>query len=317
MAPVLSVVIVSWNVRELLERALRSIYISSVESLSVEVIVVDNASSDGSVDSVRATFPDVRIIANTSNRGFPGANNQGLDEATGEFILLLNPDTEIIERALQTLVAYLQAHPDVGIVGPRLLNPDGTSQSSRRRFPTLPILFFESTWLQPLLPRCSLRHYYVEDQPDSVEHDVDWVTGAAMMVRREAVADAGRLDEGFFMYSEELDWCHRFRKSGWRIVFLPAAQVIHYGGRSSDQVVPVRHIYFQASKIRYTKKHHGRIIAEMLRTWLLGQYVWQSVVESLKWLVNHRRPLRAERIRAYLRVIGSGLRQPHGGMYDS
>ncbi|MCU0519594.1 MAG: glycosyltransferase family 2 protein, partial [Anaerolineae bacterium] len=231
--------------------------------------------------------------------------------AAGDYVLLLNPDTEVVGNAPQELVAYLQAHPDVGLVGPRLLNSDGTPQSSRRRFPNLAILFLESTWLQPLLSDRQLRRYCIQDRPDTEEQDVDWVTGAAMMIRREVLQDVGPFDESYFMYSEELDWCRRIRRAGWRITYVPSAQVIHHGGKSSDQVVAARHVYFQASKILYARKHHGRSVAEVLRFWLLGQYVWQSALEGLKWLLNHRRKLRAERIRAYWRVISSGLRQPH------
>ncbi len=311
MPPVLSVVIVSWNVRDLLRRALSSIRGSWPATAVPELIVVDNASQDGSAEMVRSEYPEVRLIANDENRGFTGGNNQGIGFATGDYVLLLNPDTEIVEDALATMVAYLQEHGDVGLVGPKLLDPDGSPQSSRRRFPDLSVLFLESTWLESLLPRRHLQRYYVDDVSDSVVQDVDWVTGAAMMVRRQVIESVGRLDESFFMYSEELDWCRRIKSSGWRIVYLPTARVIHYGGKSSDQVVAARHIYFQSSKVRYTSKHHGRMIAEVLRIWLLGQYVWQSILEALKWVVGHHRALRRERLHAYSEVLRSGLRRSH------
>ena len=308
MSAVLSVIIVNWNVRDLLQRALISVYTSWGEAIGLEVIVVDNASHDDSVAMLRSTFPAVQVIANTDNRGFTGGNNQGLAAATGDFLLLLNPDTEIVENALPRMVAYLRAHPDVGMVGPQLLNPDGSVQSSRRHFPTLPVLFLESTWLAKLAPRQLLRHYYAQEQPDDAVQDVDWVTGAAMLARREAVAQVGGMDEGFFMYSEELDWCHRMRDAGWRIVYFPEARVVHYEGKSSEQVVPARHIYFQSSKVRYTRKYHGNASAELLRHWLLAQYVWQIGVEGAKWLAGHRRDLRATRIAAYRKVLKSKLR---------
>lgn len=310
MPPILSVVIVNWNVRDLLARALESIRSSWPAPESIEVIVVDNASQDGSADMVRSAFPAVHLIASGQNRGFTGGNNLGIRAATGEYVLLLNPDTEIVADALGTMVTYLQEHPDVALVGPKLLDPDGSPQSSRRRFPSLSVLFLESTWLQSLLPRRRLQQYYVDDVEDSGIQDVDWVTGAAMMVRREVIETVGLLDEGFFMYCEELDWCRRIRSAGWRIVYVPAAQVIHYGGKSSDQVVAARHIYFQSSKVRYTRKHHGRWAAEVLRLWLLGQYVWQYALEWLKWLSGHRRALRKERLHAYSQVIQSKLKQP-------
>ncbi len=304
----LSVIIVSWNVRDLLRRALASVYASWGGQAGLEVIVVDNASHDGSVAMLRDDFPQVKVIANPENRGFTGGNNQGLAAATGDFLLLLNPDTEVVGDALPRMVAYLQAHPDVGLVGPQLLNPDGSVQSSRRRFPTLPVLFFESTWLEKCAPRRWLRHYYVQDRADDVIQDVDWVTGAAMLTRCEVVAQVGGMDEGFFMYSEELDWCRRIRASGRRVVYFPEARIVHYEGKSSEQVIPARHIYFQSSKVRYARKYHGAAIAEVLRLWLLAQYAWQIGVEGIKWVIGHRRELRASRMAAYGKVLRSKLR---------
>jgi len=302
--PDLSVIIVNWNVRDLLRRCLHSI-LASLPACQLEIIVVDNGSTDGSPEMVRTEFPQVHLMANPDNRGFTAANNQGLAVARGRYVLLLNPDTEVVGDALETLVAFADAHPDVGVVGPQLLNPDGTVQSSRRRFPTLATALLESTWLQPYAPRRLLARYYVLDRPDDEVQDVDWVTGAALMARREAVEQVGPLDEGFFMYSEELDWCRRFRAAGWRVVYLPTARIIHHEGKSSEQVLPARHIHFQTSKIRYFRKYHGPAAAEVLRLVLLGNYLWQIGVEGAKWLLGHKRPLRAERIAAYRQVAQS------------
>lgn len=308
MSAVLSIIIVNWNVRDLLQRALASVYASWDERPGLEVIVVDNASHDDSVVMLHTTFPEVIVIANAENRGFTGGNNQGLAAATGDVLLLLNPDAELLDDALPRMIAYLHSHPDVGMVGPQLLNPDGSVQSSRRRFPTLPVLFLESTWLEKLASRKLLRYYYAQEQPDDAIQDVDWITGAAMLTRRDVVAQVGGMDEGFFMYSEELDWCHRIRAAGWRVVYFPEARVVHHEGKSSEQVMPARHIYFQSSKVRYARKYHGKTIAEMLRLWLLAQYIWQIAVEGAKWLIGHRRPLRAARIAAYRQVLKSRLR---------
>lgn len=309
--PDLSVIIVNWNVRDLLRRCLHSI-LANVPGGQLEIIVVDNGSTDGSVEMVRTEFPMVRLIANPDNRGFPAANNQGLEVARGRYVLLLNPDTEVVGDALATMAAFADAHPDVGIVGPQLLNPDGSVQSSRRRFPTLLTALFESTWLQPYAPRRLLEHYYVLDRPDDEVQDVDWVTGAALMARREAAEQVGPLDEGFFMYSEELDWCRRFREAGWRVVYLPTARIVHHVGKSSEQVLPARHIHFQTSKVRYFRKYYGPATAEVLRLFLLANYLWQIGLEGSKWLLGHKRPLRAERIAAYRQVVRSGLRSKEG-----
>ena len=308
----LSVVIVNWNVRDLLHRCLHSIFanlpLANLHTCRLEIIVVDNGSTDGSPQMVREAFPQVRLIANPDNRGFPAANNQGIEVSRGRYVLLLNPDTEVVGDALATMVAFADAHPDVGVVGPQLLNPDGSVQSSRRRFPTLATAFFESTWLQPYAPRRLLERYYVLDRSDDEVQEVDWVTGAALMARREAIEQVGPLDEGFFMYSEELDWCRRFKEAGWRVVYLPTAQIVHHVGKSSEQVLPARHIHFQTSKVRYFRKYHGPVAAELLRWFLLGNYLWQMGLEAGKWLVGHKRSLRAQRLGAYWQVLRSGLR---------
>lgn len=296
--------------RALLQRALASIYASWGTRPGLEVIVVDNASTDGSVAMLHAEFPQVLVIANSDNVGFTRGNNQGLAVARGDYLLLLNPDTEIEADALHVLLDYAKSHPAAGMIGPQLRNPDGSVQPSRRRFPTLPLLFLESTWLQCLAPRPWLRRFYVEDCPDTEFQAVDWITGAAMLTRREVVAQVGGMDEGFFMYSEELDWCRRIRAAGWETHYVPTARIIHHEGKSSEQVVPARHIHFQASKVRYTRKYHGTWAAELLRLWLLGQYVWQLKLEAAKWLLGSRRSLRAERIAAYRQVLHSGLRRP-------
>lgn len=307
--PQLSIIIVNWNVRELLRRALDSIYTSWGPQAGLEVIVVDNGSHDDSPAMVREAFPQVILIANRENRGFTGGNNQGLAAARGKTLLLLNPDTEILGDALHKMLDYLQAHSEVGLIGPQLLNPDGSVQSSRRHFPNLAILFLESTWLQKIAPRRMLRHYYAQEQPDSATQSVDWVTGAAMLARRTVLTEVGGLDEGFFMYSEELDWCRRIKAAGWRVDYFAQAQIVHHEGKSSEQVVAARHIYFQSSKVRYTRKHHSALSAELLRLWLMGQYCVQIGIEGIKWLWGRKRPLRAARIRAYRQVLRSGLHQ--------
>ena len=303
----LSIVIVNWNVRDLLRRCLHSI-ISSFQpptsNFQIEVIVVDNASSDGSVAMVEEEFPQVRLIANSENVGFTVGNNQGIAASRGRYIMLLNPDTEIVGDALATMVEYLDDHPQAGALGPQLLNPDGSIQSSRRRFPTLATAFLESTVLQQWFPHNRVtRHYYMADRPDDEVQEVDWVTGACLLVRRETVEQVGLLDEGFFMYSEELDWCRRMKAQEWKVVYLPTARVIHYGAQSSEQVKSFQHIQFQRSKVRYFRKYHGPWQAEVLRLFILATYLYQLIVEALKWLVGHKRQMRAARVKSYWQVL--------------
>jgi len=307
----LSIVIVNWNVRELLKRCLHSIMSNfhlPTSNLQIEVIVVDNASSDDSAAMIEEEFPQVQLMANSENLGFTVGNNQGIAASRGRYVLLLNPDTEVVGDTLATMVEYMDEHPEAGALGPQLLNPDGSIQPSRRRFPTLATAFLESTILQQWCPHNRVaRHYYLADRPDNEVQEVDWVTGACLLTRRETIEQVGLLDEGFFMYSEELDWCRRAKERGWNIVYLPTAKVIHHGGQSSEQVKSFQHIQFQRSKIRYFRKHHGPWQAEVLRLFILATYLYQMIVEALKWVVGHKRPLRAVRVKSYWQVLESRL----------
>ena len=306
-SPTLSIIIVSWNVCELLRACLRSI-LDGRGDLPLEIIVVDSGSKDGSVEMIRETFPVVKLIARSDNVGFPKGNNLGLAQASGQYLLLLNPDTEIVGDALTTMIDYMEQHPRIGALGPQLLNPDGTVQSSRRRFPTLMTAFFESTWLQGMAPQKLLRDYYVLDVSDEETAMVDWVTGACLLTRCEIYKQVGGLDEDYFMYSEELDWCRRIKDAGWDIVYSPTAQVLHHVGKSSEQAVTHRHINYQRAKLRYFRKHHGHLAATALRIFLLMNYVWQIKLEAMKGIIGHKRPLRWQRVKSYWQVIRSGLR---------
>jgi GT2 family glycosyltransferase len=303
----LSIITVSWNVRDLLRDCINSVD-AGRGGLNLEMIVVDSASSDGSPAMVQQEFPWVKLITSPDNLGFPRSNNAGIKQARGRHILLLNPDTVIIEDALPVMVNYLDLHVDVGGLGAQLLNRDGSIQSSRRRFPSFLTAIFESTWFENIAPASVTRSYYVLDLPDDETADVDWVTGACLMVPKQVIELVGTLDEGYFMYSEELDWCRRIKDAGWRIVYFPRAKIVHHIGKSSEQAVTDRHINFQQAKLRYFRKYYGRIPALSLRIFLLTNYIWQIGVEALKGLVGHKRPMRRQRIRSYWQVIRSGLR---------
>lgn len=323
MTPDISVIIVSWNVRDLLRDCLDSIRASAgagqivlsapgVEpasgALAVEVIVVDNLSSDGTPDLLRRDYPWVRLVEPGENTGFTRGNNIGMLHSRGELLFLLNPDTVVLGDALPRMAAHLAEHPQIGALGPQLLNADGSVQSSRRRFPTLETAVFESTWLEWLAPARVLDSYYVRDAADDQTVGVDWVQGAALMVRRSVLAQVGGFDESFFMYSEELDWQRRIKEAGWEVVYFPEAQIVHYGGKSSEQVAAQRHIYFQTSKVRYFRKHHGRLTGAIVRLVLLANYAMQLALEAAKWLAGHKRQMRGERVQAYWRVLRSRLR---------
>lgn len=303
--PHISIIILSWNVRDLLRACLHSL---PLYDPTIEIIVVDAASADGAAEMVRAEFPSVTLIARDENLGYTRGNNVGLKAARGRYLLVLNPDTEIVGEALKQMLAYMDAHPQVGVLGPQLRYPDGAVQSTRRRFPTLATGFFESTWLQPYAARRLLQHYYARDLADDAIAEVDWMVGAALLIRREVYAQVGGLDEGFFMYSEELDWCRRIKAAGWQVVYYPPAQIIHHEAQSSAQVPAATHIRFNTSKVRYYRKYHGALAAESLRWFLLGNFAFQLGLEWLKSLFGHKRNLRATRMAVYRQVLRSGLK---------
>lgn len=279
------------------------------DSLEIDVTVVDNGSQDGSVELVEAEFSWVRVIANARNVGFGAAHNQALREANGRFWLVLNSDAAPAPGALKTLVTFMDANPEVAVCGPRLRYPDGTVQPSRRRFPAPVTLFMESTQLQRFWPdNAVLRRYYVQDQSDDVTQDVDWLSGACLCVRAAAAREVGLFDERFFMYSEELDWCRRFRAAGWRVVYLAEAEATHLEGGSSRADLAARDQRFQASKLAYTAKWHGPLLAAVLRGYLVVEYGLRGVEEFLKLALGSRVTER----RARLQVIGSGLRSALG-----
>lgn len=302
----LSVIIVNWNVKDLLRDCLHSVQAAAeaASGLSTEIIVVDSASGDGSPDMVRREFPHVRLIAARENLGYARGNNTGVAAARGRYLFLLNPDTVVKPDALARMVAYMDAHPAVGALGPQLLWPNGNIQSSRRRFPTLGTLFWESTLLGQWFPQNRyIRRYHLLNRPAGHPQAVDWVVGAAILIRQEAWRQTGPIDEDFFMYFEETDWCRRSAQAGWQIHYLPAAQVIHFEGKSSEQVVAARTLRFQRSKIRYTRKYFGAGWAAALRLFLWLTFAFQWAEESAKWLAGHRRGLRRERMVAYGQVL--------------
>ncbi len=306
----LSVILVSRDTRELTLRCLASVAASLADTaVTWEAILVDNASSDGTIAAVRDAFPAVRLIEAGGNRGFAVGNNLGLAVARGGALLLLNPDTEALGDALPTLLDTLRRDPALGVVGPALCYPDGTPQESRRRFPTPLTPFLESTLAQHYWRHNRvIERYFVADRPATARQDVDWLHGACLLVRHAALAQIGGFDEAYFMYSEELDLCARLRAHGWRVAYEPDAALIHHEGASSAQAVPRRHIDFNTSKVLFYRRRYGVPFGELLRAFLLLTYIIQLGQEGAKWLLGHKRTLRRQRVGAYLAVLRSGLR---------
>lgn len=257
----LSIIIVGWNTRDFLRDCLASID-ANLGSLSAEVIVIDNASSDGSAEMIAAEFPCVRLIANTVNRGFAAANNQGLKAAGGRYLLLLNPDTVILDDVLPRITAWADAHPAAGVVGCQVLENEHTVQRTCFRFPSPLNTLMWVTGLSAWRPRSRLagRAAYGPWQRDA-ERDVDVVSGMFMLVRREAFEQVGPMDEGFFVFAEEADWCRRFHDAGWRCVFAPVGRVLHVdgGSKSTDQVSVRMYVEMQKGWLRFHRKHLGLV----------------------------------------------------------
>ncbi len=255
----LSVVILSWNTLDLTRRCLQTVAeeMARLGAGRVEVIVVDNASSDGSAEMVAQEFPAVHLIRSERNLGFAGGNNLAIEAARARqprYIMLLNSDTEVCPGALGTMLDFMNARPDVAVVGSALLNPDGTLQQSCNPFPTL----FREGWrllhLDKLRP---VALYPLRSWPRDRVREVDSVQGASMMVRREVMERVGLLDDAYFMYTEEVDWCRRFRDAGGRIYWVPQAEVIHYGGQSTRLVAARMFLELYRSKLQYFRKFEG------------------------------------------------------------
>lgn len=254
-----SVIIVSWNARDYLMQCLASLS-SEACRYPMEIIVVDNASSDRSVEAVASRFPNVRLIRNSSNLGFSKANNIGIAQSRGRYLALINSDVKLLPDCLTRLVDYCEQHPEVGMVGPRIFGGDGKLQRSCRGFPSVWNMFCRALALDSFFPRSRwFNGFLLHHWPQDCLRQVDMLTGCFWLVRRQALAQVGLLDERFFMYGEDMDWCKRFWDCGWKLVFVPSAEAVHYGGASSSNA-PVRfYIERQRADLQYWEKHHSRL----------------------------------------------------------
>ena len=265
--PDVFVVVVTLNALPWVERCLESVH-------GHEVTVVDHGSTDGTLELVRERFPDARIVEQ-ENRGMGGGNNAGMRLASGRYWFLLNSDAWVVGDGLERLVAFADAHPEAAVVGPRLSNTDGTLQRSARAEPTVWRLTTEYAGVRKLAPGSSLLNpLYLGGFDHTTVREVDWLSGAALLVRRAAADEVGLFDESFFMFSEEVDWLTRFRRAGWTVLFYPAADVVHVGGATHGGRMYVENLRGQ---LRFLDKHHGRDEAERARRALL----WSLRVRGL------------------------------------
>jgi len=253
----LSICIVNWNTESVLRECLRSIY-EQTHEISFEVIVVDNASEDGSLEMVRTFFPEVTLVANLENRGFAAANNQALLMGKGRYVFLLNPDTVVHDGALERMVRFMDRNPHAGATGCKLLNEDGTVQNSVRRFLTFRMALYNNTILGRVSCFKKLSgDYKMRGFSFSRVEEVDAAGGAALMIRRTVLDEVGLLDEGYFIFMEEMDLCRRIRARGHQIYYFPDAVITHLGGKSRRQNPKGMILIIQKSLIRYFTKFEG------------------------------------------------------------
>jgi N-acetylglucosaminyl-diphospho-decaprenol L-rhamnosyltransferase len=292
----LSVVIVNWNTRELLFRCLQSIQNHPPARL-YEIWVVDNGSSDGSATVVREEFPWVNLIANAENLGFAAANNQAIRQAQGEYVVLLNSDTEVRPGALQSLLGFMAAHPRAGAAGARLLHPDGSLQPSCHPMLTpgrevWRLFFLDRVWRRATYAM----HRWSPDTP----RQVDVIKGACLLLRREALTKVGLLDEAYFMYTEEVDLCWRLAQAGWQRWWVPQAEVIHHEAQSTRQVAERMLLQLYHSKVYFYRKFGGERRAGLFKRFVQMAYSPRLAFATLVGLVS---PSFASRARTYRRLL--------------
>ena len=294
----LSIVIVNWNTKQILDDCLKSVY-EQTKNIDFETIVVDNASEDGSVEMVREKYPQAILIANDKNVGFAAANNIGFKVCQGEYVLLLNSDTIVLDNALEKTLAYARTKPKYGVISCKVLNDDHTLQPNCFMYPSLLNYTLFLLGLYKLFPNS--RFFGREkmtwwDYSDN--RDVDVVVGCFMLVRKDALLETGPMDEGYFMYSEEVDWCVRFNKNNWKIGFYHEAEIIHLGGASAVRLGPDRALVKDRSSLRYMRKNWSKprfyagvllvllfYVSRLPPAWLL--YLFTQKANYKKIALNH------------------------------
>jgi len=253
----LSIIIVSWNAKDYLIKCLKSLD-PELEGIESEIIVVDNASSDGSADAVQDQYPEVKLIRNDQNLGFAKANNIGINQSKGEYVCLMNSDIVVLKDCIRRLLEYMDSNQQIGVLGPKTLNGDGTLQRSCFSLPSVWNSFCRVLALDSIFPwtrifGSRLMTYWGHDEIRNVEA----LNGCFLVVRRKALDEVGLLDEGFFIYGEDLDWCKRFGDGGWGVVFYPFASAVHFGGASSANAPIKFYIEMNKADLQYWHKHKG------------------------------------------------------------
>jgi len=255
-----SIIIVAWNVRKFLYDCLKSVY-DQTSGIEFEVIYVDNASEDGSVEMVRKEFPQVRIIENEENKGFITANNQGIEIAQGRYILLLNSDTVVLDNAIAKTVAFADAHAEAAVVGCKVLNPSRTLQRNCFMYPSILNLFLYATFLYKIFPKSKFFGRERMTWWDFGDvREVETICGCFSLVRKKAIEQVGLMDPMYFVYGDDPDWCYRFKEAAWKIMFTPVPEIIHYGGQTTRQLATEFGLQKSGSRLIFMKKHRSKLL---------------------------------------------------------
>lgn len=303
-----SIIIVNWNTCDILRDCVASIY-AQAKDIKFEVIVIDNASTDGSVEMVKKDFHQVTLLENAENRGFAAANNQGLAIAKGRYILLLNSDTIVLDNTIAKSISFADLHPKAAVVGCRILNPDMTLQPSCFMFPSLLNMLLSASYLYKLFPGNNFlgrERMTWWDRNDVREVDV--VTGCFMLVRREAVEQVGMMDEQFFMYGEETDWCYRFKQAGWKVIFTPVSKIIHLSGQSTIKVRGDMLVQLRLSILKFIRKHRSWLTHKIACFFIAMFFVVRAPLWVVVSVVRHKHRKEATvKWRAYISGIGQIL----------
>ncbi len=302
---IISVIIVSYNVAKLMEKCLNSLFRET--DLSLDIWVVDNNSDDDSVNIVKRNFKQVNLIENNENVGFASAVNQALELCNGDYIFLLNPDAFIKKNSIERMIDFLRANLKAGAVAPKILYPDNSLQLSCRAFPTITTQFLESSYLFKLFPKSKFfGKYFMSWWDHNNINEIDWASGSALMIRREALNKVGFLDEKMFMYSEDIDWCYRCWEKGWKIYYLPEAIVIHYDAQSAKISPANRLIQVLESRYYFFKKHGFKNKIFLLKTIVLLGLIGRIIISFLLWFLTFskkKRHIRLEDLKTFCKAF--------------
>jgi GT2 family glycosyltransferase len=281
-----SIIIVNWNTKDLLLNCIESLY-RETKNVTMEIIVVDNGSSDGSTEAVETSYPQVTVIGNNENLGFARANNVGISNSKGRYVCLVNSDIKALDAVVDQLCAYMDQHSEIGAIGPKTVNDDMSIRVNTRKFPTLWNTFCETFFLVDLFPKNKLFRGRTMTWFSHMDtRNVDVLSGCFLMVRREVVDKVGVLDDRFFIYGEDTDWCKRMNLNNWDVVFFADTKAIHYAGASSS-VAPIRFlIELTKADLQYWKKHHNIIKYSLYQILMLIHFLIRAIGWLLKYIIK-------------------------------